>query len=571
MPPSFILLGGLVFLGCLGLTSSYLNLYMDAAETLRLLGITAELYYVRNGIINNYALSFNLPIPAKVENIYFTWQNLRDKPAMYYNMKFSVSHPRAMRQPEANISNGGTVPKDLQVFRVKLPCTGEMSAEVDVTITMDISIFSASNLTVLNFKRRKMCIKDGELLKDYNHMKTFNLSSADPSKVGNLTTSTHIFYIAVGCACAFILLIALAVAVYYLNSQKGGDRYSKRMNYYDSSSSQALTAQSQTFLRPDTPNNASGAGLPNFRRGISPGPVSELKPVDIKSVLNEIAIERKRVSLGDLLLEGTFGRIYHGTLVGEENEVETEVYVKTLSDQARADQVQVFFMESCMLKGFVSPNVNPLIATCVETDCQPYMIYPFSNEGNLKKFLQKCRMSECGSRYTLSTQPLVYMAIQIIRGIQYLHRKKVIHKDIATRNCVVDGDYIVKITDNALSRDLFPADYDCLGDNENRPVKWMAVEALLDRRFSPASDVWAFGVTLWEMMTLGQQPYADIDPFEMSAYLQEGYRIAHPHNCPDELFAVMACCWAMTPDERPKFSQLLVCLQDFYTALGRFI
>ena len=78
-------------------------------------------------------------------------------------------------------------------------------------------------------------------------------------------------------------------------------------------------------------------------------------------------------------------------------------------------------------------------------------------------------------------------------------------------------------------------------------------------------------MTLWELVTLGQQPYADIDPFEMSAYLREGYRISQPINCPDEIFAVMACCWALNPDERPKFSQLLVCLQDFYAALGRFV
>ncbi|KAH9508718.1 hypothetical protein Btru_049714 [Bulinus truncatus] len=163
------------------------------------------------------------------------------------------------------------------------------------------------------------------------------------------------------------------------------------------------------------------------------------------------------------------------------------------------------------------------------------------------------------------------MAIQIIRGVQYLHRKKLIHKDIATRNCIVGNDLVVKVTDNSLARDLFPGDYNCLGDNENRPVKWMAIEALLQKRFSPASDVWAFGVTLWEMMTLGQQPYAEVDPFEMTAYLQEGYRIAKPHNCPDELFSLMACCWALSPDERPKFPQLLTYLQNFYMALGRYI
>ena len=99
----------------------------------------------------------------------------------------------------------------------------------------------------------------------------------------------------------------------------------------------------------------------------------------------------------------------------------------------------------------------------------------------------------------------------------------------------MDDQLRVKLCDLALSRDLFPNDYHCLGDNENRPVKWLSLEALTERRFSPAADVWSFGVLFWELMTLAQQPYVEVDPFEMAAYLREGYRLAQPVNCPDEL------------------------------------
>lgn len=99
----------------------------------------------------------------------------------------------------------------------------------------------------------------------------------------------------------------------------------------------------------------------------------------------------------------------------------------------------------------------------------------------------------------------------------------------------VDDNLKVQIADNALSRDLFPSDYHCLGDNENRPIKWLAIESLLHKTFSPPSDVWSFGVLLWELTTLAQQPYVEIDPFEMAAYLKDGYRLAQPINCPDEL------------------------------------
>ncbi|GAB1605382.1 tyrosine-protein kinase RYK isoform X2 [Argonauta hians] len=565
----FILIFGYFYI-----VDSHLSLYMDSEETYKLLGVTAELSYVRNGIINRHALSFNLPVATEINEIHFTWQNTKTE-SMPYKMQFYVSNPQAMNKPSANISNDGLVPTTLSVFKVKLPCTNLLNAEVDVNIQMNISIFSSSNWTGLNFKRRKICRKDPTIgLQGGSSFSTdphsLFASPSDPNKVNNMNSSTSLFYIAVGCACVIILLLALAVTAYYLNSQKASTNgYTDKMS--DTSSSQALTQQSQTFLRADTPNNTTGSGLPNFRHGICIP--MDTKTADPRLVLEEIAIERNCITLGDILLEGTFGQIYCGTIVTEDDkQFEQEVFIKTITDQARSDQTQVFLQESCMMKGLLHENINPVIAACLTPiDQPPLILFPATNEGNLKKFLQKCRMSECGSHYALNTQQLVYMAIQIIRGIQFLHRKKMVHKDLATRNCLVDSELSVKITDNSLSRDLFPNDYNCLGDNENRPVKWLSIEALLTHRFSPASDVWAFGVTLWELMTLGQQPYADIDPFEMVAYLQEGYRIAQPINCPDELFSVMACCWAISFEERPKFSQLLVCLQDFYTALGRYI
>lgn len=99
----------------------------------------------------------------------------------------------------------------------------------------------------------------------------------------------------------------------------------------------------------------------------------------------------------------------------------------------------------------------------------------------------------------------------------------------------IDDQLRVKLCDSSLARDLFPSDYNCLGDSENRPIKWMALEALQKKHFSEGSDVWAFGVLIWEMCTLAKLPYAEVDPFEMEHYLKDGYRLAQPFNCPDEL------------------------------------
>ncbi|XP_046674872.1 LOW QUALITY PROTEIN: tyrosine-protein kinase RYK-like [Homalodisca vitripennis] len=124
------------------------------------------------------------------------------------------------------------------------------------------------------------------------------------------------------------------------------------------------------------------------------------------------------------------------------------------------------------------------------------------------------------------------------------------------RNCVlwVDEKLRVKVTDSALSRDLYPQDYHCLGDNENRPVKWLAYESLVHRTFSAPSDVWSFGVLLWELITLAQQPYSEVDPFEMAAYLRDGYRLAQPLNCPDQTIR----SYDLLLDRRPRGPPVLL-------------
>ena len=102
-------------------------------------------------------------------------------------------------------------------------------------------------------------------------------------------------------------------------------------------------------------------------------------------------------------------------------------------------------------------------------------------------------------------------------------------------NFSIDENLQVKLADSSLARDLFPEDYSCLGDESNRPIKWLALETLQKNSFSEASDTWAFGVLMWELCTLARQPYQEIVNEDMEQFLSEGYRLAQPVNCPDEL------------------------------------
>ncbi|XP_029003656.1 tyrosine-protein kinase RYK isoform X2 [Betta splendens] len=542
------------------------NIYMSVEEVKKLLGLDAELYYVRDSVVNHYALSFTLPVPSDTNSLHFTWHS---QTKVDYRLGFQVENPVVMNHPQSNVSSQGEVPHLPSVFRVDLFCSGKVDGEAVVTVQLNMTLH-ANNYTVLNFKRRKMCYKridpDPQIPIPFNNSARPELHGAPTP-----TTSTQVFYISVSVCCIVIFLVAIVLAILHLHSMK---RVEMEDSVSDSGSSQGLSqpsTQTTQYLRADTPNNATPvSSYPSLR--IEKNDLRSVTLMEAKAKVKDIAISRERVTLRDVLHEGTFGRIFHGILLDEKDpSKEKQVFVKTVKDHASEVQITMMLTESCKLRGLHHRNLLPISHVCTEDGEKPMVLLPFMAWGNLKLFLRQCKLAEANNPQAVSQQDLVYMAIQIACGMSYLARREVIHKDLAARNCVIDDNMQVKITDNALARDLFPMDYHCLGDNENRPVRWMALESLLNNDFSSASDVWAFGVTLWELMTLGQTPYVDIDPFEMSAYLKDGYRIAQPINCPDELFAVMACCWALDPEERPKFQQLVQCLTEFHAALGAYV
>uniref|UniRef100_A0A4W4EGZ7 Tyrosine-protein kinase RYK n=1 Tax=Electrophorus electricus TaxID=8005 RepID=A0A4W4EGZ7_ELEEL len=548
-------------------TRPSVNVYMSEDEVKKLLGLDAELYYIRDDVVNRHALSFIMPVPSETNSLHFAWQS---KSRVDYRLGFQVENPTTMDQPQSNISAQGEVPRTRSVFRVDLFCSGKVDGEAILTVQLNLTIH-ANNFTVLNFKRRKMCYRRTEQLDPHKIPPFPNRTRPDLDSVNAPATSTRVFYISVGVCCAVIFLVAIILAVLHLHSMKTVEADDSAS---ESGSSQGLSqpsTQTTQYLRADTPNNATPiTSYPSLR--IEKNDLRSVTLLEAKAKVKDIAISRERVTLSDVLHEGTFGRIFHGVLLDDKDpNKEKQVFVKTVKEHASEVQVTMMLTESCKLRGLHHRNLLPISHVCTEDGEKPMVLLPYMNWGNLKLFLRQCKLAEANNPQAISQQDLVHMAIQIACGMSYLARREVIHKDLAARNCVIDDGMQVKITDNALARDLFPMDYHCLGDNENRPVRWMALESLLNNDFSSASDVWAFGVTLWELMTLGQTPYVDIDPFEMAAYLKDGYRIAQPINCPDELFAVMACCWALDPEERPKFQQLVQCLTEFHAALGAYV
>ncbi|XP_038207783.1 tyrosine-protein kinase Drl-like [Zerene cesonia] len=518
--------------------------FVDAATRL-----TAELYYVRDGQINSYALNFIVPVPATIGELHFTWQSLTRRPLPYTLRVDVVSHPEALHPPTFSIPSTGFVPTEPQTWQVDLPCTHTVAAEVDVTISLNISTGSSS--TALHFRRRKICLKD------------VPRPAVRVDNAPHAPTSADIFYAGAGCAGGALLIAAVAAAACRARARKLRRARSDEQDAH-------------AFL-PDS-SCKSAASYTSYRRPASlPAAAAEERARDLQQRIAELTIQRCRVRLRSVAMEGTFGRVYRGTYADEDGR-EQEVLVKTVAEHASQVQVSLLLQEGCMLYGLHHDRVLSVLGVSIEDQTAPFLLYPWgSGWKNLKQFLLACRGVAIGGAASgapppaLTTQHVVRMALHALDGLSYLHSQHVLHKDIAARNCVVDENLRVMIADNALSRDLFPADYHCLGDNENRPIKWLALEALSKKQFSPASDVWALGVLLWELTTLAHQPYAEVDPFEVAAYLRDGYRLQQPANCPDELFAVMAYCWAMSPDDRPTLPQLQIFLRDFHAQLTRFV
>ncbi|KAK7871821.1 hypothetical protein R5R35_006421 [Gryllus longicercus] len=592
-------------------------------------GLSAELFYVREGVVNTYAMNFVVPVPAHISDLEFSWQSLAKNPLPYV-LAIDYNNHDAMLPPQVNISSRGVIPTRVQTFRVRFPCTGRLSAEIEVLLQLNVSTYNKlHNETSLNFRRNKICLKEDPAPRN----------DSVRLQPGSLVTSSGTFYVAVGCACAMIVVVVAVTSVVYVKSKKARTQESLHTTYTSAAygSNPNVFIRLDALARPPSAGSGSYATIASFHkvplgsRRSSPSPcpyatthvtaagaasaagstaysthiyskpassnysasrvsyyassqlthlsqmalaaqgtLQDPRQVEPSERLRDLAAPRNTIFPQTLLQEGTFGRIYRGVYQDEDKGRQVEVLVKTVSDQASRFQVALLLAEGSMLHGAQHKNVLAPLAACTDAAGAPLLAYPFCNKGNLKRFLQNCR-SRGEEQYTLLTQDIVDMGIQVVLAMMYLHGQRICHRDLAARNCVVDEKLRVKVADNALARDLFPADYHCLGDNENRPIKWLAVESLLHKHFSGASDVWSFGVLLWELTTLAQQPYAEVDPFEMGAYLRDGYRLAQPVNCPDELYALMACCWLAVPEERPTFVQLLACLQEFYTALGRYI
>ncbi|XP_075468186.1 fibroblast growth factor receptor 2 isoform X11 [Ascaphus truei] len=285
---------------------------------------------------------------------------------------------------------------------------------------------------------------------------------------------------------------------------------------------------------------------------------------------------RDKMTLGKPLGEGCFGQVVMAEALGIDKDRPKEsvtVAVKMLKDDATEKDLSDLVSEMEMMKMIGKhKNIINLLGACTQGGTL-YVIVEYAAKGNLREFLRARRPLEMEYSFDINRVPdeqmnfkdLVSCTYQLARGMEYLASQKCIHRDLAARNVLVTESNVMKIADFGLARDVNNIDYYKKTTNGRLPVKWMAPEALFDRVYTHQSDVWSFGVLMWEIFTLGGSPYPGIPVEELFKLLKEGHRMDKPANCTNELYMMMRDCWHAIPSHRPTFKQLVEDLDRILT------
>ncbi|XP_038056081.1 fibroblast growth factor receptor 2-like [Patiria miniata] len=283
-----------------------------------------------------------------------------------------------------------------------------------------------------------------------------------------------------------------------------------------------------------------------------------------------LSLSRDLVEIEKEIGRGAFGRVLLGTALGiEEVGKRAKVAIKTIKEGAdRQAKVELLEELDVMKKIGSHPNIVRLLGYCIETD-PIYLIVEYLGKGDLKKVLMGYRITDTGTGYgnisglsqSLSLT-LVKFARDVANGMAFLASQKCIHRDLAARNVLVGEDMVCKVSDFGLARDVMNIRVYQRESQGPLPMRWMALESLIDDVYTIESDVWSFGILMWEIVTLGARPYPHImTSKDMLRQLRKGYRMSKPTNCKKQLYSIMRSCWHTNPKARPTFQDVVESLE----------
>eukprot|EP00062_Callorhinchus_milii_P012589 gi/632959785/ref/XP_007895819.1/ PREDICTED: epidermal growth factor receptor isoform X2 [Callorhinchus milii] len=259
-------------------------------------------------------------------------------------------------------------------------------------------------------------------------------------------------------------------------------------------------------------------------------------------ILKETEFKKVKV-----LGSGAFGTVYKGLWNPEGENVKIPVAIKVLREATSPKANKEILDEAYVMASVDHPHVCRLLGICLTSTVQ--LVTQLMPYGCLLDYIRENK-DHIGSQYLLN------WCVQIAKGMGYLEERRLVHRDLAARNVLVKTPQHVKITDFGLARLLDVDEKEYHEDGGKLPIKWMALESILHRTFTHQSDIWSYGVTIWELMTFGSKPYDGIPACEIPSILEKGERLPQPPICTIDVYMIMVKCWMIDAESRPRFREL---------------
>ncbi|XP_065188412.1 tyrosine-protein kinase RYK-like [Sycon ciliatum] len=517
-----------------------------------------------------------------------------------YTMYFGSENTTVLETPEANTPEMGCVPStNYTSFRMSLPCTGKSDEAIAFEAYLNYTITSypytvdnfKANLNHLECSARQGNLTGGHVTKGstvLSMVKICALATTAPPVGGGdhdagLSTPELAGIIA-GSVAALLLVILLIQVIVRCQTQKtraaqddaekGRSTVKRDSDRFSDTHSSFNPQYSHTSV-----NGGSGAGTyvsslhsqqcdpsaTNYSQNNLPIMMKKMCDKWMDSVQGHI-VPRSAILVGDEIGRGAFGRVCIGNVIMDEVEEPLPCAIKTLKAIETESDVDEFLEEAVMLKDFKHQNVMSLLAVALDTEDLPMVCLEYMHYGDLRTYLRKMRGSVANlvdeANSTSSTKVLLSFCTQVAQGMDYLSSLSFVHRDLAARNCMLNKDLVVKIGDFGLARDIEKDNYYRMGTARPLPVKWMSFESLTLQVFTVQSDVWAFGVVMWEIFSLGITPYVGVANHEMLEVLKQNIRLPPPDDCPVDVYRMMMSCWVPDPEARPTFSILAGMLDE---------
>ncbi|XP_013389153.1 fibroblast growth factor receptor 3 isoform X4 [Lingula anatina] len=312
-------------------------------------------------------------------------------------------------------------------------------------------------------------------------------------------------------------------------------------------------------------------------------PMEEPQYAEIQE--RDVEIRRQNIKLMEKIGSGAFGQVFRGNIFNLDGKQNWSIAaVKTAKDTSDISLYSEMMKElKVMLELQSHPNVVELLGSCTRDDAVPLIIVEYLPNGNLQDYLRNDRSKQKvlygnlhGISSSLTPRDLMKFASDVANGMSYLSSMAILHRDLAARNILVAEDRTCKISDFGFAKDVIESHTYIKQSQSRLPIRWMSPEALFDNIYSTQSDVWAYGVLLWEIVTLGSSPYPGMSAKQVMEAVTEGYRMPQPPHCSLGMYIIMLSCWEEVPSSRSTFKDIvnsldvLLASESDVLTLGKF-